>query len=418
MEMPVAARIERVVCPFPGIQEARAISILSLIAAGIMCALSLYYGYRGETFMGRPLGADFVQFYAAGKILNDGPPAGIYDIPRMAKVELDSLPSMPKTQMLVFANAPYVVIPFRMLAKLPYFTAYCVWLAFSLALYAASVWILFRNLLPGRLGGAAFLLALSAPMYTLETWIGGQVAIYAFLAVVLFVRCLLDGRPLLAGMALGLAVYKPSLVALPAAMMLVGGAWKMLAGLCASTTMVGLVSVAMVGWNGCVQWILTLRVYSYLATAADSVLRRTKYVDFNSFFLILFGGNRGATMAAAAVGVTAFASLAWAWWKWGKRGAVAQRCLWAATLTFTLVINLYVPVYDTIVLAPAVALLPGILPSLPDRKRVALQGWVAVLWLAPWLTQSWADFLRFQLLTVVLASFGWWTLRLLHEEKA
>src|SRR5947209_7379814 len=146
MEMSVAARIERVVCPFPGIQEARAISILSLMAAAIMCALSLYYGYRGETFMGRPLGADFVQFYAAGKILNDGPPAGIYDIPRMAKVELDSLPSMPKTQMLVFANAPYIVIPFRMLAKLPYFAAYCVWLASSLALYAASVWILFRNL--------------------------------------------------------------------------------------------------------------------------------------------------------------------------------------------------------------------------------------------------------------------------------
>jgi hypothetical protein len=41
-----------------------------------------------------------------------------------------------------------------------------------------------------------------------------------------------------------------------------------------------------------------------------------------------------------------------------------------------------------------------------------LQVWLVILWLVPWLTQSWADYLRLQILTVVLAGFGYWALKL------
>jgi hypothetical protein len=77
MQASVPVRMQRAAFSFPGFSEARAMSVLSLIAAAVMCALSLYYGYRGEAFMGRPVGSDFVEFYAAGKILNQGPAADI-----------------------------------------------------------------------------------------------------------------------------------------------------------------------------------------------------------------------------------------------------------------------------------------------------------------------------------------------------
>jgi hypothetical protein len=40
------------------------------------------------------------------------------------------------------------------------------------------------------------------------------------------------------------------------------------------------------------------------------------------------------------------------------------------------------------------------------------------LWLAPWLTQPAANYLRLQILTVVLAGFGYWVLTLASGDSA
>src|SRR5262245_38278686 len=114
-------------------------SILALIAGAVMCAFSLYYGARGETFMGRPLGGDFVQFYAVGKIINEQPAARIYDIPYLAQIEHQAVATMPKTQMLIFGNAPYIALVFAPFARLPYFWAYCSWLVFSALVFAGAL---------------------------------------------------------------------------------------------------------------------------------------------------------------------------------------------------------------------------------------------------------------------------------------
>src|SRR6185369_11137600 len=109
----------------------------------------------------------------------------------------------------------------------------------------------------------------------------------------------------------------------------------------------------------------------------------------------------------------AFLILAWHWWRSRHQEAhEVQRYLWAATLSWTMMINIYVPVYDTIVLVPAAALMACSLAGADQRQRAGLQVWLIILWLVPWLTQSWADYLRLQILTVVLAGFGYWALAL------
>src|SRR3954470_21047736 len=108
MEKFIPARIERMIGPLPGQREARAFSIFALIAGLTACGLSLYYGFRGETFMGRPMGSDFVQFYAAGKVLNQHQPKRIYDTVYFSGLEHESLPAMSSTQMLIFGYPPVV----------------------------------------------------------------------------------------------------------------------------------------------------------------------------------------------------------------------------------------------------------------------------------------------------------------------
>jgi hypothetical protein len=389
--------VERIIGPLPGLKEARAISTLALIAGAILCAASLYFGFRGETFMGRPLGGDFVQFYSAGKILNTGPAAAIYDIRTIVRVEHESLPTMPDTQMLLFGNAPYIATLFRPLALLPYRYAYCVWLAISLLLYFGALVILIGDRLPR----VAYLLALSSPMFLLETWIGGQISVIAFLGIALFVDCFRRERWFLAGLSLSIAAYKPSLIAIPAVMLVIGACWRAVAGVIAGSALAGVLSLATAGFDGCLRWIDTLRVFGLLATGDQASIRRIKYVDFNSFFSILIGANGIARVCALIATLAALLCLARAWWN----STGDRRQLLAATLALTLVASFYVPVYDTIILAAAAVLAAE---SNVDRKQFQL--WLLALYLVPFVTQFFAEFAHVQILTPLLAGFGLWLL--------
>jgi hypothetical protein len=234
-------------------------------------------------------------------------------------------------------------------------------------------------------------MALSTPMFTLETWIGGQISIFAFFAFAVSVRWFLEERYFWAGLILGLAAYKPSLVAIPAAVFLIGRLWTMLAGLLISIALVAAASFATVGREGISLWLRTMQVFRYLATDQESILRRSKYVDLNSFFTGLFGPSRiYFGLVALALGI-----LAWIWLRSGRD----KRLLWAATIASILILNIYVPVYDTIILIPALVLAD----RLPRRE---MQIWLLLFGLMPWLTQSAADYLRVQILTIVIAAFA------------
>ena len=300
-------------------------------------------------------------------------------------MEHASLPTMPATQMLIFGNAPCIAAIFRPLAMLNYQSAYCVWLAISAAIYFTGLLMLVPK------DRVALLLALATPMFTLETWIGGQVSVFAFLAFALSVRWLQEQRFFLAGLALGFAAYKPSLIAIPAAMFVLGRCWRMLGGVLVSVSIVIAASFGTVGVAGMKLWLDTMRVFRYLATDPESVMPRAKYVDVNSFITNLFGANRiGYVIVAVALLV-----LAWAW----VRGQ--SKMLWIATIASTLILNVYVPVYDTIILIPALVMV---------SRTKEFQVWMLLFCLVPWLTQSAADFLRLQLLTLVIAGFAFWAI--------
>ena len=394
---------------------------MSLLAIGIavlVCGWSILRGFHGQTFLGRPLGGDFVQFYVAGKILNQYAAWRIYDLQLAVGLQHSTVATMAQTQMLVFGHAPYVAVLFRPFALLPYGWAYVAWLAFSAALYVGGLALLFRatRLTPSdRTTG--YLLAASFMPVLFETWIGGQLSVVVFLAWALFFYCRSKDLGFLAGMALALAVFKPTLILLPAAMLLCGKRWRILAGLATGATAMGLLSFEVVGWQGCRAWVDTLLFDSRFAKDAVEVSHLAKSVDVNTFVHLLLGGApRLATVVFLLAFAAGLAALALSWWRWSRQSRTnrpSEDALWAATLCGTLVLSPYAPIYDAIVMVAAVALLAGSIEAQEDRQ--ALAGWLLLLYMTAWITQSFAEFLHLQLYTLVLAGFGVWGLELAYR---
>jgi alpha-1,2-mannosyltransferase len=386
----------------PGRREAHAMAWVALGIGVILCGAAVLLGFGGHTFLGRPLGGDFVEFYTIGQILNNYAPARIYDLALAVGLQHSTLPSMPETQMLVFAQAPYVASLFRPFALLPYAWAYVTWLGFSAGLYLAGLAILFRTLrLNAGDSKTGFLLALSSTPFLFETWIGGQMSVVVFFIWVVFFWCLENDRRFVAGLVLALCLFKPTLVALPALMLLVGRRWRVASGLAAGGVAMAMLSFATVGADGCRAWFRMLALNGNTVARSAESWHKAKYVDILAFSHLLLGNwPEGADMVAVSVAVIAVSWLALAWWR--SDVFTLDRPLWAATLCFTLVVNPYAPIYDAILIVAAVALVAA--------HREGLSGWLLLLYMVPWVTQSFAEFLHLQLLTVALAGFGIWVM--------
>jgi hypothetical protein len=224
-------------------------------------------------------------------------------------------------------------------------------------------------------------------------------SVVVFAIWVAFFWCLENDRRVLAGFVLALCLFKPTLVALPALMLVVGRRWRVAGGFAAGGIAMALLSGATVGMDGCRAWLGALAINPNIAPKPGEAWHLAKYVDMLAFFHLLLPNQATlAVLASIAVGVIAMGWLGRAWWRSVDRGI--DRRLWAATLCLTLVVNPYVPIYDAILVAIAVALVA------PDQKTLA--GWLLPLYLIPWVTQSFAEFLHLQLLTVAIAGFGVW----------
>jgi len=109
-------------------------------------ALSFATNVRGRTIFGPYLGADFGAFYIAGRIFNTHPPDRVYDAGLHHYLYLEQFPDAPRDSHLPYVNAPFFIVPFTVLARLPYSWAYFLWLVLSVALYVAGFFLIWRTL--------------------------------------------------------------------------------------------------------------------------------------------------------------------------------------------------------------------------------------------------------------------------------
>ena len=391
----------------------RRMSILILAIYVIVLTVSFATAKRGRTIFGPFLGADFGAFYDAGQIFNHNDPASIYDVPLHKRLYHENFPDAPVNEELTYANAPFFVVPFIFLSRLPYTLAYLAWLVISIALYVTGFLILWRALkyLPDEIRLTALLVALSFWPFLVECLAGGQTSAFGFFCLALAIA--IEPRSkFLSGVALALCAYKPTLLFLIAPMLLVTGRWLTIIGLATGNLVLGVISFALVGWQGCKSFVNRLLFYSAASTLEEG-LRSWKYVDINAFMRLVLPHHAQLRLIVTAVLVLLVIPFVVAfWWRFRKQ---SQRLrLWALTISLTPVFNIYMGIYDSTVLVLAALLLTAEFYRLgvrPSALPFAYKGLLLLLYLSPLFTQGIAMATGLQIYTLAVAAFGLWQLR-------
>ena len=227
-------------------------------------------------------------------------------------------------------------------------------------------------------GSLIFCFALSSPLFLYYNLAVGQLATVAVFATGLAIYLERRSMPVFSGLALSILTYKPTLLLLIVPMLLITRRFRTFFGFAAGT--IGLIA-ASTAFAGFEIWPEYARFLSSFAGTAgirgDLAIKRWEYVDFNSLSYVVPGGRSWLGLT-----IIAFVLLGVGIWlvrllhKSISAGDAAQNLAWATTLTWTLVINVYVPVYDTLLIAVILALMIG---ALLEVKGSRATGWIVLL---------------------------------------
>ena len=171
-----------------------------LIAASLISAvvwIALADGMIDRT--GQPIGTDFSNVWAAGKLVLAGEPAAPYDLARQYAAEKDAFGGR-DVPFYGWPYPPLFLIVAAGLALLPYAWALVLWMALTLSAYL----VVMRAILPRP---ETLLVALAFPAVFINLGHGQNGFLSA--ALVGGSLILLDRRPIVAGILIGLLTYKP-----------------------------------------------------------------------------------------------------------------------------------------------------------------------------------------------------------------
>jgi hypothetical protein len=192
---------------------ARALAALSL--AGILLMIATSNGVTD--WKGRPLGTDFIVFYAGGDVARAEGANAVYDNAKIYAAHQRALDD-PSPDWGPFLYPPIFIVAAMALAPLPY--------ALALPLFMGTTGALFAGATRALAGFPGALVAIAAFPATLLCLTQGQTG---FLIAGLFaagLAFLFSGRHALAGLCLGLLAIKPHFGLLIPIALAAGGHWR------------------------------------------------------------------------------------------------------------------------------------------------------------------------------------------------
>jgi alpha-1,2-mannosyltransferase len=360
---------------------------LTIYAVAIIAVLAL--STHMLTPWGKPVGTDFMDVWAAGRLALDHNPAAAYDYKQHFAIQQAALPYKDgqKAPFYGWHYPPMFLTVAALLALFPYGVALALWMIATLPVYLAAV----RGIMPGREATTA---ALGFPGVFVNLGHGQN----AFLTAGLLGGglLLLEKRPVLAGVLFGLMAYKPQFGLLLPLALLAGGHWRAI--FAAAATVIGTAALS---------WLIfgreTWRAFigSFTLTQAY-VLEQgdTGWEKIQSVFSAVRMLGGGVTLAYAMQGFCTLLVAAVVVWIWRKPGDMALKG--AALATATLMATPYALDYDLVVLALPIAWLAA-----HGIKR-GFQPWEKIILLAAWLLPLFARmagfYLHLPLASLVLAA--------------
>jgi hypothetical protein len=411
---------DRILGPTPGLKE------INLFCWGTFAALlvtqycyPLWIQLRNGTWHFQTGFVDFIYFYGIGHIANEYPLTRLYDYSLQMKIFNGIFP----LHFGAYGPSPYppfVAMFFSLFARLPYLPAYFLWAGVSLALYIAGVGFALGDMFPGERLKASliFCFALAFAPFLRGTLADGQIGTVAVFSIGLAVFKERHAKPFSSGLALSILAYKPTLLLLLIPMLLLTRRFRALRGFMTGAALLILAVTACAGMQIWSAYTRFLGIFGgVVGLNGRSSLFLWRYVDFSSFFETIYGIQSKAELTVlASITCAITAVLAVLLWKSAGCGRAAQSLAWAATLTWTLLLNVYVPVYDSVLVPIAVVLT---LEALREMKWNVDTGWTVFLSLfifaASWKTDEIATSHKIQLLSIMLAVLGLWQLYLLRR---
>jgi hypothetical protein len=335
---------------------------------------------------GKPIGPDFINFYAASAEALAGHASSAYDIAAHGDAERAAVGGRPVAVHL-FDYPPTYILLILPLAMLPYVWSLLAWIALTAVGYLAVI----RRIAP--LPEATWL-ALAFP----GAWMNALTGQNAFLSLILLGGALLtlERRPLLAGVLCGILTYKPHLAILVLFVLVADRRWR--AAFAAIATVCLFAASAWMVF-GIESW----RGFFHLASVANRMILGEGANPF-AVQQTLFAELRWAGIPASTAYTAQFALallvagvVIWIW-----RAAASFRVKAAALATGVLMVTPYLGYYDLALLALPVAWLgcEGLETGfMPYEKTVLAAAWIVPLaygfLLAPWLVM-----LLFVLITI------------------
>jgi alpha-1,2-mannosyltransferase len=298
-----------------------------LLFAGILLAIELaaFLFYAAGTYglivpLDRPTTTDFVSFYAAGKLADDGTAALAYD--KAAHLAAEESAREPGIKYVPFFYPPIYLLICGLVARLPYLVGFVAFVTSMLFPYL----IVMRRILDER--GWAILVPIVAFPSVLWTLGFGQ---NSLLTAAIFgaATLLVDRRPTAAGLLFGALCYKPHFGLLVPVALAAQKNWRPFA--CAAAAAIGftILSVALYGWQ---TWHAFFIAALGSHTAYDhGTVDHAAYVNPFGAVLVL-GGSPLLAYAVQAAAALACAVLVGFVWRRGASLPVRAAVLAAATI--------------------------------------------------------------------------------------
>ena len=319
-----------------------------------------------------PLGDDFINTWSAARLALEGRANEIYDLAAFHAFQVSVVG--PDLQLYHYSYPPLLLVLSLPLAPLAYVPALAAWTLFGLAALVAAL----RCALSWR---AALLVGLATPAVLIND-ISGQNGLVTA-ALLGGGLGLLDRRPHVAGVLLGLLAFKPQLGVLVPVALAAGGHWRAFAA--AAVTVLALVGASLAAFG--------VDLWADYAAQAD-FLRREILEDadglwhrFASVFMAartLGAGVAAAYALQAAAALVALAAVVAVW-----RSRTPQPVKGAVLVLAALLATPYVQDYDLVVATFAVVwLLQAEAPAIGDSAARRLVGVLAALFVLPLLAAS------------------------------
>jgi len=284
---------------------------------------------------------DFINVWAAGRLVLDGLPAQAYDWDIQKQVEVAKL-GQDFVGYFAWHYPPPFLFVASLLAQLPYQAAFIGWVVVSFLPFLIAV-----RAIVGRNFG--YLLALAIPMAFINALVGQN----GFLTAALIggALYLIPLRPVLAGICLGLLTYKPQYGLLFPIVLIAGGHWRVF--ISAGVTAVVLATASWLAF-GIESW---LAFFHWMPKFSQAFLTEGKapWWKLQSIFSLVryFGGSE---------------PLGWAFqWVLTASVAVVLALMWRSRVPYTikaaalaagaLLTTPYLFMYDMMVLAIPIAFL-------------------------------------------------------------